>query len=102
MEGKYRSQTTGNVIDESKSMLNVSNIVLKFSKFILTLSWILFPILYFIFYYRSDIPDFFHIIEKAGNNPEILNKCYNVSVISYNLKEIYNRIIDFINSIPLY
>ncbi len=102
MEGKYKSQTTGNIIDESKSMLNISNIVLKFSKSTLTLSWILLPVLYFIFYYKSDIPDIFHIIEKADNNPEILNKCYNISIILYNLEEIYDKIIDFIHSVPLY
>lgn len=102
MEKKYISQTTGNVIDESKSKLNISNIVLKFSEAMLILSWILLPILYFILYFKSDIPDIFHIIAKVDDNPEILNKCYNISIISNNLKEIYDSIIDFIHSIPLY
>ena len=98
---KYKSQTTGNVIEESKT-LNVSNIVLRISKSMLILFYILLPVLYFTFYYMSDIPDIFHILEKAYYNPEIFNRCYNISVILYNLKEKYNEIIDFIHSIPLY
>ena len=87
----------GNAVGKTNG--NVFILVDKVAKKALLLAWIILPIIYYVFYFKSDVPDLFHILASSEFD---FNKCYNVTTIKNNLEEIYVIINDFMSRIPRY
>lgn len=86
--------SNGNVTNETK--FNVFSFVLNISKTALILTWILLLILYYIFYFKSDVPDLIHILDSNENS---FYNCFNVSIIKNNINDIFMAIKEFIDGV---
>lgn len=85
----------GNTVNDTNKV-DFFSLVLKTAKIAVVTTWIILPIIYYVFYFKSDVPDLFHILDS---NPENYEKCYNVSIITSNIKNIYITIKSLLDSV---
>ena len=85
----------GNVANDDG--FNIFTFVLSVSKAALLLAWIVLPILYYIFYFKSDVPDLIHILKS---NKDTFDKCFNVAVVRNNITDILTIRKKFMDGVP--
>ena len=85
----------GNVANENG--FNIFTFVLSTSKTALVLAWIVLPILYYVFYYKSDVPDLIHILKS---NKDAFDKCFNITIVKNNINDIFIIIKKFMDGVP--
>ncbi|WP_302339409.1 hypothetical protein [uncultured Ruminococcus sp.] len=91
----------GNITSDND--ISAFDVILKISNIMLILTLIVLALLYYIFYFKSNVSDLIHIVYRLFDTGEgSLYRCYNVSVISDNLKEMYSIIENFIDNVKRY